>query len=106
MGKQVLYSILIVIMGFAAGTARAQEGDPSLMGWWTFDGDALDASGNGRDGLISGDPLFVTGVYDKAIDRRLASYYDHHFGTSRDLFAVKEHLLPRADSFGEVACAR
>ncbi|HUB65623.1 MAG TPA: formylmethanofuran dehydrogenase subunit A [Methylocella sp.] len=63
-----------------------------------------------RDGRVThyrwGKALKVNPAYDKAIDRRLAGYYDHHFGNSRDLFAVKEHLLPRADAFGEVACAR
>ena len=63
-----------------------------------------------RDGRVThyrwGKALKVNPGYDKAIDRRLAGYYDHHFGNSRDLFAVKEHLLPRADAFAEVACAR
>jgi formylmethanofuran dehydrogenase subunit A len=63
-----------------------------------------------RDGRVThyrwGRALNVKPVYDKAIDRRLAGYYDHHFGNSRELFAVKEHLLPRADSFREVACAQ
>jgi formylmethanofuran dehydrogenase subunit A len=63
-----------------------------------------------RDGRVShyrwGKALKVNPGYDKAIDRRLAGYYDRHFGNSRDLFAVKEHLLPRADAFAEVACAR
>ncbi len=63
-----------------------------------------------RDGRVThyrwGKTLKVKPDYDKAIDRRLASYYDHHFGNSRDLFAVKEHLLPRADAFAEVACAQ
>jgi len=68
MGKQVLCSILIVIMGFTAGAAWAQEVDPSLMGWWAFDGDALDSSGNGRNGLLEGDPQFVTGVYGEALE--------------------------------------
>ena len=62
------------------------------------------------DGRVShyrwGKALKVNPGYGKAIDRRLAGYYDHHFGYSRDLFAVKEHLLPRADAFAEVACAR
>jgi hypothetical protein len=40
------------------------------------------------------------------IDRRLAGYYDDHFGVSRNLFAVEENLLPRAGAFREVACAR
>jgi formylmethanofuran dehydrogenase subunit A len=63
-----------------------------------------------RDGRVShyrwGKALKVNPGYDKAIDRRLAGYYDHHFGNSRDLFAVEENLLPRAGTFREVACAR
>jgi formylmethanofuran dehydrogenase subunit A len=63
-----------------------------------------------RDGRVThyrwGKALKVNPGYDKAIDRRLAGYYDHHFGNSRDLFTVKEHLLPRAEAFREVACAR
>jgi formylmethanofuran dehydrogenase subunit A len=63
-----------------------------------------------RDGRVAhyrwGKALKVNPGYDKAIDRRLAGYYDHHFGVSRDLFAVDENLLPRAGTFREVACAR
>ncbi|MGA7383398.1 MAG: formylmethanofuran dehydrogenase subunit A [Methylocella sp.] len=63
-----------------------------------------------RDGRVThyrwGKALKVNPGYDKAIDRRLAGYYDHHFGNSRDLFAVEENLLPRAGTFREVACAR
>jgi formylmethanofuran dehydrogenase subunit A len=63
-----------------------------------------------RDGRVThyrwGKALKVNPGYDKAIDRRLAGYYDHHFGNSRDLFAVKENLLPRAGMFREIACAR
>jgi formylmethanofuran dehydrogenase subunit A len=63
-----------------------------------------------RDGHVThyrwGKALKVNPGYDKAIDRRLAGYYDHHFGNSRDLFAVKENLLPRAGMFREIACAR
>jgi formylmethanofuran dehydrogenase subunit A len=63
-----------------------------------------------RDGRVShyrwGKALMVNPGYDKAIDRRLAGYYDRHFGASRDLFAVNEHLLPRENAFAEVACVR
>ena len=56
-----------------------------------------------RDGRVThyrwGKALKVNPGYDKAIDRRLAGYYDRHFGNSRDLFAVKENLLPHADDF-------
>ncbi|MGH6834681.1 MAG: formylmethanofuran dehydrogenase subunit A [Methylocella sp.] len=63
-----------------------------------------------HDGRVThyrwGKALKVNPGYDRAMDRRLAGYYDRHFGNSRDLFAVKEHLLPRANAFAEVACAR
>jgi len=63
-----------------------------------------------RDGQVThcrwGKALMVNPGYDKAIDRRLAGYYDRHFGVSRDLFAVEDNLLPRAGTFREVACAR
>ncbi len=63
-----------------------------------------------RDGRVThyrwGKALKVNPGYDKAIDRRLAVYYDRHFGNSRDLFSVKENLLPHAEGFQEVACAR
>jgi formylmethanofuran dehydrogenase subunit A len=63
-----------------------------------------------RDGRVShyrwGKALKVNPGYDQAIDRRLATYYDRHFGTSRDLFAIKEHLLPHSEAFREVRCAQ
>jgi formylmethanofuran dehydrogenase subunit A len=63
-----------------------------------------------RDGRVShyrwGKALKVNPGYDKAIDRRLATHYDHHFGASRDLFSIKEHLLPRTEAFREVRCAQ
>ena len=34
---------------------------------WPFDGDTLDATGNGNDGTIVGDPCFVAGVLDQAL---------------------------------------
>jgi formylmethanofuran dehydrogenase subunit A len=63
-----------------------------------------------RDGRLThyrfGKALTVKPGYDKAIDRRLSDYYDRHFGNSRDLFAVKAHLLPHAEPFAEVRCAQ
>ncbi|MGB2810075.1 MAG: LamG domain-containing protein [Sedimentisphaerales bacterium] len=32
-----------------------------LVGWWKFDGDANDSSGNGNHGTVSGDPNWVIG---------------------------------------------
>lgn len=62
-----------------------------------------------RDGHVThyrwGKTLKVNPGYDKAMDRRLAGYYDRHFGVSHNMFAVPEHILPRPDPFQEVACA-
>ena len=42
--------------------------DPSLMGWWTFDGHANDVSGNDRHGTLNGDPQFLPGVFGPSIE--------------------------------------
>ncbi|MGO9673205.1 MAG: formylmethanofuran dehydrogenase subunit A [Methylocella sp.] len=63
-----------------------------------------------RDGRIShyrwGKALKVNPAYDKAIDRRLGAYYEHHYGVSHNMFAVPPSILPREDPFKEVACAK
>jgi hypothetical protein len=45
--------------------------DPSLVGWWTFDDGsgtvARDASGRGNDGTLRGDPVWVMGRVDGAL---------------------------------------
>jgi hypothetical protein len=42
--------------------------DPSLMGWWTLDGHAIDVSGNDRHGTINGTPQFGLGMYGQALE--------------------------------------
>ena len=38
-----------------------------LVGFWTFDGDALDSSGLGNDGTLEGDPEYVGGWLGQAV---------------------------------------
>jgi hypothetical protein len=38
-----------------------------LVGWWKFDGDAYDSSGNGNHGTLSGDPNWVIGRISGAL---------------------------------------
>ena len=59
MGKQQWSVAIVAILVAVAAPASAQDGDPNLMGWWTFDGDTLDSSGNGRDGTLMGDATLV-----------------------------------------------
>jgi formylmethanofuran dehydrogenase subunit A len=63
-----------------------------------------------RDGRVMhyrwGKTLKVKPGYDPAIDRRLAGYYEQHYGLSHNMFAVPDHILPRPEPFQEVACSR
>jgi hypothetical protein len=51
-----------------AGSAWAQDVESNLEGWWKFDGDALDSSGNGRHGTLVGDATLVeVGLWGGAV---------------------------------------
>ncbi len=54
--KTLCSAISILLLAAIASTASA---DISLVGWWEFDGDATDSSGNGNDGTLGGDANFV-----------------------------------------------
>jgi hypothetical protein len=68
MSKKLIY---LVCFMFAMGlvlTGAANATDPNLMGWWRFDGDALDTSGNERHGTLNGSPTFGPGVFGQALE--------------------------------------
>ncbi len=52
--------------------------DPNLIGWWTFDegsgSTALDFSGHGNDGELGGNPQWVDGIMEGALDLRGLDY--------------------------------
>ena len=54
-----------------AESATTEDAPPitaNLEGYWPFDGDALDGSGNGHDGTLVNAPGYTTGKLDQAID--------------------------------------
>jgi len=58
MSKKLIFLIsLIVVWGVALPSPAAD--DPNLVGWWRFDGDTLDSSGNGHSGTLAGDAKLV-----------------------------------------------
>jgi len=59
MAKQLWYVAFFVIILAAAAPTVAQDLDPNLVAWWTFDGDAMDLSGNGRNGTLVAAAGFV-----------------------------------------------
>ena len=54
--------VLCVILMSTTNTA-----DANLVGWWKFDGDGVDASGNGLDGTLEGDAHFIEGYSGQAL---------------------------------------
>jgi len=48
-------------------TSVSNAADTGLVGWWKFDGNVLDSSGNGLKGTIYGNPLFVSGYEGNAL---------------------------------------
>ncbi len=64
MCKKLMYLISFVLVLGLVQIGIGQDVDPDLAGWWKFNGDALDSSGNGRNGTLHGAPQFVTAYYD------------------------------------------
>jgi Concanavalin A-like lectin/glucanases superfamily len=67
MSKKLIFLIsLTLVLGAALPSIAAN--DPNLVGWWKFDGNALDSSGYGRDGTLVGDAQLVdNGLFDGAL---------------------------------------
>ena len=72
-----MYSKLICIISFVAVLdvglmSVAEAADPDLVAHWRFDetsgATAFDASGNGHDGTIMGDPQWVPGKLGGALE--------------------------------------
>ncbi len=66
--KLTLMVAAVLVLGVVAPDICSAT-DPSLMGWWAFDGNALDSSGNGRHGTLIGTPQFVPGVFGEALEQ-------------------------------------
>jgi hypothetical protein len=64
MCRKVIYLVSFVLVLCIVGTSTAQNIDPSLVGWWTFDDGsgtvAKDLSGNGADATFFGEPAWGT----------------------------------------------
>ncbi len=75
MGKKSLLVLLVAaltLLSVGAAYGRFDPAkDPALLGWWAFDDGsgtiAADGSGNGNNGTLNGDPLWVPGMYGTAL---------------------------------------
>jgi len=65
-GKLIHLVSIVLVLG-AVWASPASAADPNLVGWWKFDGDSLDASGNGRSGVLAGNAHFEAGHLGQAL---------------------------------------
>jgi hypothetical protein len=61
MFRKSVYSICSILVLGLVMTNITNAADPNLVGWWKFDGNANDASGNGLNGTTFGEPNYVAG---------------------------------------------
>ncbi len=64
--KLIFLASFIFVLGVVS--PGMGDDDPSLMGWWTFDGHSSDVSGNDRHGTLNGTPSFGPGVFGQALE--------------------------------------
>jgi len=71
MCKKLIYLVSFVVVLGLILTSAAVGADPSLVGWWKLDETsgtiAKDSSGNGRDGTLQGNPQWVPGKINGAL---------------------------------------
>ena len=71
MSEKLIYLISFVSLFGLILTNTGNTAEANLVGWWKFDETsgtiAHDASGNGNDGALKGDPMWVDGKIDRAI---------------------------------------
>ncbi len=62
MFKKLVHLSILLLMAVSVPNASAE-----LIGWWKFDGDFVDSSGNGNIATPEGSPVFTDGMLDQAI---------------------------------------
>ncbi len=68
MSKRLIYLIsFVLVLSLVKGAANADI-TSALVAYYPLDGDVMDATGNGHDGTIMGDPKFVPGIFGQALE--------------------------------------
>jgi len=68
MSRHLIYVLLLALVLGLMPTNPVHAADPNLMGYWKLDGNAEDASGNGRHGTAVGGPQYVQGMFNQALE--------------------------------------
>ena len=74
---------MTMMLRMAGTLGQRLEVDPALVGWWKFDGNLTDASGNGNHGTVgAGSAAYAAGVYGQAWDNDETRYVNCGNSTS------------------------
>jgi len=72
MYRKLTYLVFLVLMLGLVLASASKAVDPDLIGYWKFDetsgASAQDATGNGNDGTLNGDPQWVAGMLGGALE--------------------------------------
>jgi hypothetical protein len=72
MRKRLCFLILFNLALGLVLTDLSKGADPTLVGWWKLDESegtvAADSSGNGNDDTLHGDPQWITGQINGALE--------------------------------------
>jgi hypothetical protein len=71
MSKKLIYLVCFV---FVLGLVLTSAANATLIGCWKFEGDFLDSSGMGNDGVPEGNPTFVPGKVGNALQLSGSDY--------------------------------
>ena len=76
--KATLVSVVFLVLLLSVCALAMGQAENFLVGYWPFDDgsgkEAKDASGNGNDGELIGDPKWVEGKYERALEFAGGSY--------------------------------
>jgi hypothetical protein len=85
--KQILLASCALVISATAATAQVPSYVPTdgLVGWWPFNGNANDESGNGNDGVVNGATLTV--------DRNEIANAAFYFNGSSDFITISNTVM-------------
>lgn len=101
------YLLIFIAMVFAL-PVFAQNLQEGLVGYWAFDGNADDSSGNGYNGAENGDLKYVPGKFDQALDLENTGAYIVVPNSqdvkllSTDTYTVAVYVKPSNTNHGDI----
>ena len=82
----------LLVAGLSFGIA-SEYANAKVIGAWLLDGDGTDSSGNGNDGVVTGDPEWEEGIFGQAMVALPNKYIDFPPPTSEPMMLDNEFTV-------------